>query len=154
MAYPIGAWHRGQQVVAVLESMNGARFVHDTLEMPGWQVEIADAQRVKGFAPLACKTDRIDAWVSLNSAAATSSEPSGCPVPTCAAGRERARWRLPPVRQRTALKNRVHAALVAFGDPSSSFVFSEVKKRRPQNASLSVTCSYAHQVRERRHRRP
>jgi hypothetical protein len=43
--------------------MNGARFVHDRLELQGWQVEIADAQKVKGLAPLACKTDRIDAWV-------------------------------------------------------------------------------------------
>src|SRR5215211_9513162 len=44
-------------------SMNGARFVHDQLELAGWQVAIADAQKVKGLAPLACKTDRIDAWV-------------------------------------------------------------------------------------------
>jgi hypothetical protein len=44
-------------------SMNGARFVHDQLELAGWQVAIADAQKVKGPAPLACKTDRIDAWV-------------------------------------------------------------------------------------------
>ena len=29
----------------------------------GWEVEIADALKVKGLAPLACKTDRIDAWV-------------------------------------------------------------------------------------------
>ena len=43
--------------------MNGARFVHDQLELAGWQVAIADAQKVKGLAPLACKTDRIDAWV-------------------------------------------------------------------------------------------
>ena len=43
--------------------MNGARFVHDMLELAGWEVEIADAQKVKGLAPLACKTDRIDAWV-------------------------------------------------------------------------------------------
>src|SRR5438067_10102111 len=43
--------------------MNGARFVHDQLEQAGWQVEIADAVRVKGLAPLACKTDRIDACV-------------------------------------------------------------------------------------------
>jgi transposase len=34
----------------------GARFVHDQLERAGWQVEIADAQRVKGLAPLAGKT--------------------------------------------------------------------------------------------------
>ena len=43
--------------------MNGARFVHDTLEYYGWSVEIADAQKVKGLAPLARTTDRIDAWV-------------------------------------------------------------------------------------------
>ena len=47
---------------AAIESMNGARFVHDQLELAGWQVEIADAQKVKGLAPLACKTDKIDAF--------------------------------------------------------------------------------------------
>src|SRR3954465_5104926 len=51
----------GQPVTAVIESMNGARFVHDQLELRGWTVEIADAVKVKGFAPLACKTDKIDA---------------------------------------------------------------------------------------------
>src|SRR5690242_7049869 len=50
-------------VRAAIESMNGARFVHDRLEELGWAVEIADAERVRGLAPLACKTDRIDAWV-------------------------------------------------------------------------------------------
>jgi transposase len=52
----------GGPVHAVIESMNGARFVHDTLELHGWDVDIAYAQ-VKGLAPLACKTDKIDAWV-------------------------------------------------------------------------------------------
>jgi hypothetical protein len=33
---------------AAIESMNGARFVHDTLERCGWEVEVADAQKVKG----------------------------------------------------------------------------------------------------------
>jgi transposase len=51
----------GGPVNAAIESMNGARFVHDSLELMGWDVEIADAQKVKGLAPLACKTDRIDA---------------------------------------------------------------------------------------------
>ena len=36
------------RVRAVIESMNGARFVHDTLEELGWEVLIADAQKVKG----------------------------------------------------------------------------------------------------------
>jgi len=35
----------------------------DTLEQQGWSVEIADAQKVKGLAPLACKTDKIDSKV-------------------------------------------------------------------------------------------
>jgi transposase len=52
-----------QPVGAVIESMNGARFVHDTLEELGWEVLVADAQKVKGLAPLACKTDRIGAQV-------------------------------------------------------------------------------------------
>jgi hypothetical protein len=52
-----------EPVCAVIESMTGARLVHDTLEQEGWDVEIADAQRVKGLAPLACKTDRIDSQV-------------------------------------------------------------------------------------------
>jgi transposase len=34
-----------------------------SLELAGWEVLIADTQRVKGSAPLACKTDRIDARV-------------------------------------------------------------------------------------------
>src|SRR5207248_410202 len=54
--------HR-QPVRAAIESMTGAPFVHDRLELQGWEVEVADAAKVKGLAPLACKTDRIDAWV-------------------------------------------------------------------------------------------
>ena len=53
----------GGPVRGVIESMNGARFVHDRLEEHGWEVLIADAQKVKGLAPLACKTDKIDARV-------------------------------------------------------------------------------------------
>ena len=36
---------RGQAVEAAIESMTGARFVHDELERAGWQVAIADARR-------------------------------------------------------------------------------------------------------------
>jgi transposase len=88
--------------------MNGARFVHDRLELQGWQVEIADAQKVKGLAPLACKTDGIDAWVL---AELTRREL----VP--AIWRERARWRLHLVRHRSSLKQRVHAVLLTHGKP-------------------------------------
>jgi transposase len=47
----------GLPVHGVVESMTGARFVHDTLEEIGWEVLIADAAKVKGLAPLACKID-------------------------------------------------------------------------------------------------
>ena len=53
----------GVPVRGVIESMTGARFVHDALEELGWEVLIADAAKVKGLAPLACKTDQIDARV-------------------------------------------------------------------------------------------
>jgi transposase len=32
-------------------------------EQSGWEVLVADAQRVKGLAPLGCKTDKVDARV-------------------------------------------------------------------------------------------
>lgn len=53
----------GEPVLAAVESMDGARFVHDQLGLRGWRVEIADALKVKGLAPFACKTDKIDAHV-------------------------------------------------------------------------------------------
>src|SRR4051794_16607491 len=59
LAARAGMW--GSPVRGVIESMNGARFVHDRLEEHGWEVLIADATKVKGLAPLACKTDKIDA---------------------------------------------------------------------------------------------
>jgi hypothetical protein len=33
--------------------LNGARFAYDRLDEHGWDVLIADAQKVKGLAPLA-----------------------------------------------------------------------------------------------------
>jgi len=56
--------HR-EPIRAAIESMNGARFVHDRLELAGWQVEIADAQKVKGLAPLACKKASSGARLKL-----------------------------------------------------------------------------------------
>jgi transposase len=104
-------------VQAVIESMTGARFVHDRLEDAGWQVEIADAVKVKGLAPLACKTDRIDAWVLAELARLELVPAVWLPDPAVRGERERARFRLHLVRKRTALKNRVHATLVTFGVP-------------------------------------
>jgi transposase len=102
-------------VLAAIESMTGARFVHDRLELAGWDVRIADAQRVKGLAPLACKTDRIDAWVLAELARRDLVPEIWLPDSAVRAERERARFRLFLVHKRTSLKNRVHAILFQHG---------------------------------------
>jgi hypothetical protein len=88
----------GEPIRAAIESMNGARFVHDRLEVHGWQVEIADAQKVKGLAPLACKTDRIDARVLAELCRRDLVPAIWLPDPQVRAERERAPWRLRPAR--------------------------------------------------------
>lgn len=108
---------RGQPIRAAIESMTGARFVHDQLELAGWEVEVADAQRVKGLAPLACKTDRIDARVLAELCRRDLVPAIWLPAPEARGARERARWRLHLVGHRTALKNRIHATLMSFGHP-------------------------------------
>jgi transposase len=105
------------EVRAAIESMTGARFVHDELERHGWEVEIADAQKVKGLAPLACKTDRIDAWVLAELSRLAFVPAIWLPDPSVRAERERARFRLHLVRHRTMLKNRIHQTLISFGVP-------------------------------------
>jgi hypothetical protein len=72
------------RVRGVIESMTGARFVLDTLEALGWEVLVADAQKVKGLAPLACKTNRIDAR-PRRAVASRSCRRSGCPIRACGA---------------------------------------------------------------------
>jgi transposase len=106
-----------EPVRAAIESMNGARYVHDQLELDGWEVEIADAVKVKGLAPLACKTDRIDAWVLAELCRRDLVPAIWLPDPAVRAERERARFRLHLVRHRSALKQRVHAVLLAHGKP-------------------------------------
>ena len=102
-------------VRAVIESMNGARFVHDTLELAGWEVEIADAAKVKGLAPLACKTDKIDAYVLAELSRRDLVPAIWLPSPQVRGHRELARFRSHLVHHRTGLKNRIHGSLIAFG---------------------------------------
>jgi transposase len=108
---------QGQPVRAVIESMTGARFVHDTLEEFGWEVLVADAQKVKGLAPLACKTDKIDARVLAELSWRDLVPAIWLPDPSIRRERELARYRLHLVRHRTTLKNRIHATLMTFGHP-------------------------------------
>src|SRR6266540_3699667 len=108
------------EIVAAIESMSGARFVHDQLERRGWEVKIADAVKVKGLAPLACKTDKIDCGVLAELARRELVPEIWLPDPEVRGERERARFRLHLVKHRSALKNRVHAVLFQHGVPSPS----------------------------------
>jgi transposase len=107
----------GQSVRAVIESMTGARFVHDTLEQLGWDVLIADAQRVKGLAPIACKTDRVDSRVLAVLSHRDLVPAIWLPDPRVRRERERARFRLHLVKHKSMLKHRIHATLMTFGHP-------------------------------------
>ena len=69
-----------------------------TLGVHGWDVEIADAQKVKGLAPMACKTDRIDAWVLAELVRRDLVPAIWLPDAEVRAERERARCRLHLVR--------------------------------------------------------
>jgi transposase len=130
--------------------MNGARFVHDRLEELGWSVEIADALKVKGLAPLACKTDRLDAWVLAELSRRDLVPAIWLPDPAVRGERERARWRLHLVRHRTALKNRIHQTLLAFGTPCPASDLFGVAGREllcrlalPEPWAANVTASIA-----------
>ena len=97
--------------------MTGARLVHDTLEQEGWDVEIADAQKVKGLAPLACKTDKIDSMVLAVLSQRDLVPAIWLPDPRVREERELARFRMHLVKHKSGLKNRVHSTLINFGRP-------------------------------------
>jgi len=67
------------------------------------------------LAPLACKTDRIDAWVLAELARRDLIPEVWLPDPAVRQERERARFRMHLVKHRTMLKNRIHQTLIAHG---------------------------------------
>jgi transposase len=102
----------GVAVRAVIES--GARFVHDTLEQFGWDVLIADAQKVKGLALLACKIDaRVLAVLSERDLVPAI----WLPDPRVRRKREQSRFRLHLVKHKSMLKHRIHSTMLTFGHP-------------------------------------
>jgi transposase len=108
-----------EQVVVVIESMTGARFVHDQLERQGLEVRIADARKARVAAELlghvGAKTDRLDSRLlaELGRRQLVPEIWLADPVTRCA--RERSRFRLHLVRHRTMLKNRIHQTLITHG---------------------------------------
>jgi transposase len=47
-----------EPIFAAIESMNGARLVHDQLELAGWRVEIAEGRSLSWLCPSATQTTR------------------------------------------------------------------------------------------------
>ncbi len=76
----------GEPVRGVVESMNGARFVHDELVRNGWEVLVVDAVRVKGLAPLACNQDRCARARGAVVSRSGGDDLAGDPRATCRAG--------------------------------------------------------------------
>jgi transposase len=89
--------------------------VRDRLAGAGWEVEVADARKVKNVAPLACKTDRVDARVLAELCRRELVPALWIPSLEERALRERLKRRLHLVRLRTSAKNRVFGLLTQWG---------------------------------------
>jgi transposase len=95
----------GPDVRGCVEMMSGAVWVRDRLAECGWMIEIADARKVKALAPLACKTDRVDARV-LADLARRDLPAVWVPTLDDRAIREQLRRRSHLIRLRTSAVNR------------------------------------------------
>lgn len=132
----------GERVCVVLESMTGARFVHDELEAHGLEVRIADARRAKFAVELlglarGAKTDRLDAHRLAELGRLDLVPEIWLADPLTRAARELARFRLHLVRQRTMLKNRIHQTLITHGvTRSESDLFGVAGRARLERLRL------------------
>jgi transposase len=121
----------GPEVRACVEMMSGAVWVRDRLQSAGWQVEVADARKVKGLAPLACKTDKVDARVLAELCRRDLVPAVWLPSLDDRALRERLKRRMHLVRMRTMARNRIHGVLSQWG-----LKLSTTRLRRPDAMEL------------------
>jgi transposase len=89
-------------------------------------------RRSRGLAPLACKTDKIDARVLAVLSQRHLVSEIWLPDPLIRSEREHARFRLHLVKHKSMLKHRIHSTLMSFGHPCP--VFRSVRSRRPRAA--------------------
>ena len=106
---------RGLEVSAAVEMMSGAVWVADSLRAAGWRVQVADARRAKALAPLAAKTDRIDARVLAELCRRELVPEVWVASLDDRALRERLLRRMHLVRLRTSAKNRIFGLLSQWG---------------------------------------
>src|SRR6266498_3636735 len=105
----------GDEVKACLEMMSGALWVRDQLVDCGWQVEVADARKVKTVAPLAAKTDKVDARLLAELSRRELVPALWLPSLDERALRERLRRRMHLVRLRTSAKARIAGLQTQWG---------------------------------------
>jgi transposase len=105
----------GPEVHGCIEMMSGAPWVRDSLAVCGWRIQIADARKVKAIAPLACKTDRVDARVLADLARRDLVPELWVPPIEDRAIREQLRRRSHLIRLRTSAMNRTFGLLTQWG---------------------------------------
>lgn len=105
----------GPDVKACVEMMSGAAWVRDQLVACRWQVEVADARKVKALAPLAAKTDKVDARLLAELCRRDLVPALWVPSLTERELRERIRRRMHLIRLRTSAKARIYGLLSQFG---------------------------------------
>jgi transposase len=105
----------GPDVRGCIEMMSGAAWVRDQLAACGSTIAIAEARKVKAIAPLACKTDRVDARVLAELARRDLVPDVWVPSLDDRAIRERLRRRTHLVRLRTSAVNRSFGLLTQWG---------------------------------------
>jgi transposase len=109
------ALNLGPQIKACVEMMSGAIWVKDQLEAAGWSVSVAHARKVRDIAPLACKTDKVDARVLAELCRRDLVPAVWVASLEDRAIRERLRRRAHLVKARTAARNRIFGLLTQFG---------------------------------------
>jgi len=105
----------GREVRAAIEMMSGAAWVAETLEAAGWEVQVADSRKARALAPLAAKTDRIDARVLAELARRDLVPAVWVPPFADRALLEQLLRRMHLVRLRTSGKNRIFGILTQWG---------------------------------------
>ncbi len=105
----------GPDVYGCIEMMSGAAWVRDRLQACGWKIDIANVRKVKAVAPLACKTDRVDARVLAELARRDLVPALWVPSLEERALRELLRRRTDLVRLRTSAINRTFGLMTQWG---------------------------------------
>ena len=121
----------GTEASGCVEMMSGAVWVKDRLQGAGWEMKIAHARKVRDVAPLACKTDKVDARVLAELCRRDLVPELWVPSIEDRALRERLRRRAHLVKTRTSARNRIFGLLTQFG-----LRISHARLRKPDAIEL------------------